>query len=771
MKNYKKIIITAIIALTQILILVFVINTISKASLSNLDFSQDELLIMDKDTNLAAGYKLDGGDAASIVTPEMYLRIGAYTISIDYEIEGKGVVYADYSKGSLKGSLSGIINFDSKSDNLSFNLTNNERGNPTKIYLSLNSSGDGDYLLVKNVSISASAIGVRYYGFICIFLFILFDIVLYCFYKRKKLISMFNSLSINQRFISGSLLFTIFLISMPALVGYSVAGADFGFHLMRIEGLKDGFLAGQFPVRIQPSWLSGHGYATSIMYGDLFLYLPALLRWFGLPLYFVYNLYIIIINIATVLIAYYCFRKISGQSLIGLMMAVFYSANIYRLINIYNRSAVGEYTAITFLPLIALGLYILITKQNMEEYKKAWIPLVIGYSGIIISHAITMLMVFGFTLLTIIILIKKIWQKEKLLQLVKAFILIILLNAWFLVPFIDYMQYDWVGNTIADPMHHVLNFRRQAVFVPQFFMSDYNFGAGQTVYQAGVRGDGPLSIGMSSALILATGLLLKGDRKRESRNQEVFLYIMIAFTMFTASTLFPWHILSRIIPLTAYVAKSLQFPFRLNAIIILLVALLAGLTAQKIAVNKNIRYGFIISIIVISCWQGSHFVSNILSEMRPQFIYEIDPTRDYVTGGEYLPAGVDPDNDLINYINEITIISKDIQVIEWNNQLSYLEIKLINSAAQTFIEVPRVNYKGYQARHLESNNLMAISDGNLGRLQIEIPADFSGTLKIEFISPFYWRIAEFISLITLVYLLMPAGRAILRKVKRRGRIV
>lgn len=39
--------------------------------------------------------------------------------------------------------------------------------------------------------------------------------------------------------------------SIPFLTGMTPSGADFTYHLQRIEGIKDGILSGQFPVRLE----------------------------------------------------------------------------------------------------------------------------------------------------------------------------------------------------------------------------------------------------------------------------------------------------------------------------------------------------------------------------------------------------------------------------------------------------------------------------------------------------------------------------------------
>ena len=100
------------------------------------------------------------------------------------------------------------------------------------------------------------------------------------------------------------------LASVPCMQNANLTGGDLGYHLMRIEGIKDGLKSGQFPIRIEPEWLFGHGYANSVFYCSTLLYFPAILRLLGFTVMTGYNAYCIAVTIATVGVAYYCFAGI-----------------------------------------------------------------------------------------------------------------------------------------------------------------------------------------------------------------------------------------------------------------------------------------------------------------------------------------------------------------------------------------------------------------------------------------------------------------------------
>ena len=53
-----------------------------------------------------------------------------------------------------------------------------------------------------------------------------------------------------------------------------IGGDDIIYHLLRIEALKEGILAGRPFLRINMLFFGGAGYASSMFYPDLLLYFP-----------------------------------------------------------------------------------------------------------------------------------------------------------------------------------------------------------------------------------------------------------------------------------------------------------------------------------------------------------------------------------------------------------------------------------------------------------------------------------------------------------------
>ena len=111
----------------------------------------------------------------------------------------------------------------------------------------------------------------------------------------------------------------------------------------------------------------------------------------------------------TVYITYYSLKGIVGDKALAMAGAVMYVTAPYRLMDVYMRSAVGEYTAMTFLPLVIYGLYRIYTEDIKEKsYKTAFMPLFLGMSGIVNCHVLTVEMTAIGVLIVCLILIRQV---------------------------------------------------------------------------------------------------------------------------------------------------------------------------------------------------------------------------------------------------------------------------------------------------------------------------------------------------------------------------
>lgn len=222
------------------------------------------------------------------------------------------------------------------------------------------------------------------------------------------------------------------LATTPLMQTYLYNADDLCYHLARLEGLKDGILDGQMPVNILPEGLENNGYMNA-MYPYLFLYIGAFLRICRMSLAFSYKVLIFLSNLASACSIYVAVKSVVKSRRSVLLAVVFYTLMPYRFTNILSRGDLGETLALIFWPMVIAGLYHLV----MGDRKK-WYYLVIGFSGALQSHILSVTYVAAICALTALLYCVRIVRDKRYVELLKAAGLTVLLNAWYLAPFLFY---------------------------------------------------------------------------------------------------------------------------------------------------------------------------------------------------------------------------------------------------------------------------------------------------------------------------------------------
>lgn len=244
-------------------------------------------------------------------------------------------------------------------------------------------------------------------------------------------------------------------------------------------------------------WLYGHGYANSLFYCDTFLLIPAVLRLIGFPIAAACGGYAFLVNLATALIAYFCFLGIFRDGMAGMLGSMLYTLAPYRVYNIYNRGAVGEYTAMIFLPLLCYGFYLIFTEDTeKKEYCYYWLLPVLGFSGIIQSHVLSCEISGAFTILLCLLCIRKVFRKRTFVELVKVVVGTVLANIWFLLPMLDMMladQYRYSNNSGS-------YIQDRGILGSQIFFTLQNAGSNSRFQELGMQDTEPIYVGIAVLL-------------------------------------------------------------------------------------------------------------------------------------------------------------------------------------------------------------------------------------------------------------------------------
>ncbi len=597
------------------------------------------------------------------------------------------------------------------------------------------------YFHIDQVTISRSTFGTLGY-FLCrtLAFLLLFDFIVLCFYKKeyiKENIYVFLGLGA-----------AILISSLGVLNSDLPQGHDMGFHFARLYGITKGLRTGQFPVRVQPGWSNGYGYGVSIFYGDTLLYLPAILMLLKLPLNTAYRVYVIAVNIGTVLISYFCFKRIGRSKHIGTVCSVIYTLSMYRICNTYLRAAVGEYTAMMFYPLIMLGVWEILDRGGDEKDNKySWLILAAGMTGIIQSHILSCEMIVIFLVFVCLINIRTVLQKKTFLLFVKSVFMTIGLNAFFLLPFLDYSREEF--NVFLKEDFYGIQETGLTLY-ELFAFTTKGSGNARRLYWDRI----PVVLGLTSVLVIMLGIIILAknrDWKEKEKANVICVLLLTGLSAVMALNLFPWDKLEQIGPLHQLVG-TLQFPFRFMAICSLLVALLACLlfrVCERMINDKKFLLILLFGFCFLSAWQSMEFTDRIMcsavnygTKYDGRALSEDNPVMVY--GGQYFYVGTD-----WNVIYGENTPKGDLTITGWyQNGNSYTVT--CETTQEAILEVPLFYYSDYRCFDIDTGDEYEVVKGENNIVCVNLPENYEGTVRIRFKEPWLWRASEVVSLLTFI---------------------
>lgn len=675
------------------------------------------------------------------------LERGTYTLKLSYQIDSGNVTcqaVVDTSYGTVDGDP---IPLHKEQSSKTFELEVKEHTD--SFYIQINAPEEAQ-VGVTELELKENSRMDRAFSFTLAVVFLLLDLLLYL--KNKKI---WENLSSEKKNTCAGLAVITILAVVPLLVNYLTRGHDFRFHMIRIGGIAKALSMGQFPVRMQPLWLNDYGYPVSVMYGDLFLYVPALLYLAGYTLRTAYKIYLVLVTAATVWTSYYCVKNITNSYKTGLLGSFLYTMSFYRITNVYVRNSVGEYTAMAFMPLIFLALYRLFHTEKTEKRKYA-VLLMIGYTGILQSHILSSEMIIVFSIFYCILsgqaFLKNFWT------LVKTGIVTVLLNLSFLLPFFDYMisQEMQLDNGTTGSM------QEHGIFLTQLFQV-FSFGSYiSDSVDKGMAGDMPLGIGISLVIALFVYLWqylcykkqLKENTQEAAWKEQGRICILMIVSIVMSCWFFPWHLLENISGAGQYLTPY-QFPWRFLAIATVFGVFLAGYAVTDL--ERTVGAAAKKTVILVICIFTGISACSIYDRVMANYSAELITSGacfDSIlatAGGEYLLEGA----DRYRCYDTSVVPDEDVAIKDYNKDGCSILLSCENGQSEERqIIVPLFAYKGFTAKDTETGEKLEVfAEEDTMRLGVVVPAGYTGEIKIYFREPWLWRVAELISLLTIIFLI------------------
>lgn len=663
------------------------------------------------------------GSVTFLHGPVAEVEKGDYTATICYEAEEdqscQPYVYKT-NKGYVKSSP---VILDKNANILSFDFQITEDIDNFELTFWYNGKGD---FSVSGISIDRNRNDLKR-G--VVYLLVLLMIINFGFYykwsspeKRRYLLAMLG----------------IWFVSSIPVFYTGLDGHDLKFHLTRIEGIATELSYGHFPVRISSIWMAEHGYPVSIYYGDVLLYLPALFRLFGFTIDQAYKAFVLILNAGGVLIAEKCFGKMFQKRSTSLLLTLVYMTASYRLVDVYIRTAVGEYCALIFLPMLALAAKRIYTEDQNDTWKKnlknATI-LAVGMTGILTAHTLSAEMAALALGLVVLAFLKRKGLFTVLRTYVMAVIETLLFSAGFLVPFLDYYANVPVEITDTVTGEAARTIQEKGANIGDFFAFFSNpFGDWYTAL---------FNPGLVLMLALAAGITLWAMKK--AGKEIKVLTVLSGLMLFMATNVFPWNSLAHDLKLFDLLAQ-VQFPWRYVGLAIIFLTVLLGFLIETIEIEaylKVSRQTVAAVCAVISVGMTFLFTGYYADYLERNVYYDTANIGTWaVMGEEYLRSGTHIEN-----LDGKLHIDGGAEYAEFLTRKGCdLDVSCKTGAEEGTVIFPVLNYKGYQVTD-DQGNSYEISDSEENLICVTLPAGFEGTLFVRFEEPGYWTASFAVSVI------------------------
>lgn len=476
------------------------------------------------------------------------------------------------------------------------------------------------------------------------------------------------------------------------------------------------------------------------------MYVPAMLRAVGFTLEEAYKAYLEIVNIATVFISFYAFKKITRNDVSAVVGSVLYAGSIQRVTLMYS-AVLGGVSGMVFYPLILAGFWLLFTEDvESEEYKRIWILLTLGFTGILMTHMISCLMIGMYSVLLCIVMLKRLLRKNTLIQLFKSAGMAVLLNLWYLVPFFQYMFCEKlrINSKIAEETP-----------IEDYYAVLEDFAQeGKSLYNFFTDND---TLGNSAFIVIFLYIVTIPVQKKCKQTGRIrFFSLFTLFTILVCTDMFPVVELARKSRLMTKFFQTIQYQYRLMSVAIVMAACLAALFFAMDMFERKKLYYIAGVLCCITLYQNMQYFATLSFDAVYLDSIALESRTDkelysYTVGnGEYLPVMFKTTELTETVESEGPLILDQIH----RDGLSF-EVTVKNQTSEEKeVLFPILYYGGYRARDIISHEELKTVIGDNGRVVVMIPPDYSGTFHVGFREPLLWRIAEVISVVTLMVILV-----------------
>lgn len=230
-------------------------------------------------------------------------------------------------------------------------------------------------------------------------------------------------------------------------------------HIIRINEITE-CLKNFESTKISNNLCNGFGYSWDIFYGNFTSIIPGIINIFVGSGINTFKLFLYILLILSGISMYISTYKMFNKHELSIIASVIYMCAPYHLNDMYIRYAVAEFASFIFIPLVFSGLYCILNNNNnndsdnknrdrknlinnkegyeqKENSNTGICMLILGSSGLIITHLISTTITAIFAFIYLIFNFRKLKDIKILKKILLSILLIIMVTSYFWIPLLE----------------------------------------------------------------------------------------------------------------------------------------------------------------------------------------------------------------------------------------------------------------------------------------------------------------------------------------------
>ena len=546
------------------------------------------------------------------------------------------------------------------------------------------------------------------------------------------------------------------LIAAIPLINLRIYGTDDGYvHMLRIFGMEQILKEQNFPPFIYSKFANGFGYAINLFYSPIVTYGPLFFRIFGLHYYTCLKLFAYSTILISCFTMYNFLYEVSKKREIAILGAVIYAFIPYRLETIFNRFAIGEFTAYIFFPMLFHGLFNLLKGDGRKHYYIA-----IAAIGLILTHTISTEYSAIFALLYIIFNFKQLKNKGVIKKIAINVIFILAITAFFTVPL---MEHKILGNYVI--------FNSTSMKSLPSDVQNSTIKISQLFKDIGEVNGVSFKIGIPLIILTLLGIVSYKKMDKNIKSEYITFAVIAMISLAMVTKLFPWIIMPKILTTLQFAWRMLAFfEFALSIICAINLYYFIDTICKKSSKNSkdtkvhtktenlyNMLLLFAIIVIITSMMKIDYNYSYEKEKFLTDEEYETkinEKNSIWSINREYLPEKVDVKKLGKSYLdyreNRVYVLDGNSTITNEKKKGLQLEFDIENYKANTILELPYTYYLGYTVT-TEQNEKVQMFESDNGMLAIKLDENIeSAHITVKYTGTIIEKVSYLISAISII---------------------